>query len=72
MPATGDPGSDPSKHVQPPRATNTDLTEVAESVGPVGGVITCSGHVIHPRIALLRILLGHKIMQSVLRSWLGD
>ena len=40
MPAAGDPGSDPPKDVQPPRAENTDLTDVAEPVRPVGGVIS--------------------------------
>ena len=71
MPAAGDPGSDPLEDVQPPRAEDADLTDVAEPVGPVGGVTTRSGRVIHPPDRLISDSVWAQ-MRSVLRSWLGD
>ena len=61
MPAARDPSSDAPKDVQPPRAEDADLTDVAEPVRPVEGVTT----------RLISDSVWAQV-QSVLRSWLGD
>ena len=61
LPAAGDPGSDSAEDIQPPRAEDADLTDVAEPVRPVEGVTT----------RLISDSVWAQV-QSVLRSWLGD
>ena len=71
IPGAVDSGPDPPKDVQPPRAEDAAITDVAEPVGPVGGVTTCSGRVIHPPDHLISDSVWAQV-RSVLRSWLGD
>ena len=61
LPAAGDPASDSPEDVQPPRAEDADLTDVAEPVRPVEGVTT----------RLISDSVWAQV-RSVLYAWLGD
>ena len=66
-----DPGPGPPEDVRPADAENADLTDEAEPVGPVTGITTCSGRVVHPPDRLISNSVWAQV-RSVLREWLGD
>ena len=69
--AAEDPGSDPPEAVLPTGAENADVMDDAEPVGPVAGITTRSGRVIHPPDRLISNSVWAQV-RSVLRAWLGD
>ena len=66
-----DPGTDPPEDVLPTGDENRGITDNAGPVGPVAGITTRSGRVIHPPDRLISNPVWAQV-QRVLWAWLGD